>query len=115
MPIHLTDKSSLKQTFTKLANASKRVLAEYEFDEHVEYEDSLGGLVLDSYRNDERITSIVSNDSIQMLSYVDGSITTKEFKVESDSVLNAIEYLRLFLDSGRKTKQLRFSKDTNPE
>ena len=88
----------MKQTFENLKHALEKALVEHKFVEHVQYEDALGGLVFDSYRNEERITSVVSEEGVQVLTYLGGSIASKEFAFEDDAVPNAINYLRALLE-----------------
>lgn len=85
-------------TYKKLSSNLKESLSRYGFKEHIEYVDALGGLVLDAYRGNERITCIVSPESLQVLSYVNESITSTEFTRNRDDSLKAMEYLRTLLE-----------------
>ena len=54
--------------------------------------------MLDAYRGHERITCIVSPESLQVLSYVNESITSTEFARNRDNSLKVMEYLRTLLE-----------------
>ena len=68
------------------------------FSEHIEYVDVLGGHVIDSYRGNDRITCIVSRDLVQVLSYIDDCIESKEFTIRDGTVLETMEYISKLLE-----------------
>ena len=68
------------------------------FSECMEYEDVLGGFVVDFYRDSERITCIVSSESIQILSYINDSIASQEFIHEESTVETALEHVRTLFE-----------------
>ena len=64
--INLTEKS--EEYFELIFDTLKQL----SFSKSDEYEDSLGGIVIDYFKDNERITCIVSSQRIQILSYIQG-------------------------------------------
>ena len=89
--------SRLRQIFHAFTSELKVALSDHSFSEHSEYEDNLGGLVIDSYRGEERVTCFGSYDHIQTLTYIGDSIVSKEFAIQDDPISSAINYLNVLL------------------
>lgn len=85
-------------TYQAFFDMLQESLSHYGFSEHIEYVDVLGGLVVDSYHGIDRITCIVSFESIQVLSYINDAIASEEFLSNNEGSVQAIEYLRTLLE-----------------
>ena len=83
------------------------ILKQLAFLKSDEYEDPLGGNVIDYFRDNERITCIVSSQRIQILSYIQGNFKEWNFvRMEIDKA----GYRELYGESFqcRKGKQVGF-------
>ena len=87
-----------RDVYQRLIVLLKENLQKFSFMEYIEYEDVLGGLVIDAYREKERITCVVSTKSTQVLSYVNDEITSREFTREERSILAVVNYVRTLLE-----------------
>ena len=87
----------LKQ-FNLMKVMLRNELASFGFSEHNEYMDVLGGFVMDSYREDERITCVVSSNIVQILSHINNCTASREFTIQAEAQGKVESYVRTLLE-----------------
>ena len=68
-------------------------LQPYSFGQPTEYEDTYGGHVIDFYRDYDRITGIISEAEVQILSNLNDEIKSKVFSRTNSTKLDVLEYI----------------------
>ena len=82
-------KAAALEYFTIFSNC----LRPRSFSTSDEYDDPLGGRVTDYFRDDERLTCIVSASHVQVLSFLRGTFQEKIFDRKATIKLSLVEYL----------------------